>query len=182
MDKIKIQRKPFENVTFDFEGQTVEVKPFMSFAEKSALAESYIKTMFLDFENNTIVGETDRIRAEYQLMINVLGFYTNIDVTDIDVVSVYVEDLFRKVTDNIKNYFEFECLLMDIVEDYRKDLALKHSVGKVVEELSEKAMDVLSKFSELTPESINELATTTSNLIKEAREISNPADSLLEKT
>jgi hypothetical protein len=183
MDKISIQPLEIKSVEFDYNGQMVEVKPYMSVNEKATLIEVYLFGMFEDKENKFLSNtESDRLRADYQLMLMVIDKFTNINLQELDLDKIYLDDLFYEVTKRIYGWIHFKNLLYAIVNDYQKDMMLKHSLGKVIEELSEKLLNILSTFSELSPESIKELSNSASELLKQTKDIANPDKLLFEKS
>jgi hypothetical protein len=174
MDKIKIQPTALKNVTFNYNGQEVEVIPYMTLIQQGAIINRYLQEMFEDIENNFDKRHSDRIRAEYQLKIIVLDMFTNIDISSIDVENFFIENLYREVTSRILNYGDFESLLFMVVSDYRENETLKNSVGTVLEKASERLYEILSTFSELTPEKVGEMTSSVSGLLEEVKGISKP--------
>jgi len=173
MDKISIQPTTLKNAKFDYYGQEVEVVPYMTLIQQGAIINRYLQEMFEDVENNFGKKHSDRIRAEYQLKVIVLDMFTNIDVSSLDIETFYIENLYREVTSRILNYSDFEGLLFMVVSDYRENESLQNSVGIVLEKASEKLYDVLSAFSELTPEKVGEMTKSVTGLLEEVKGVSN---------
>ena len=174
MDKIKIQPTALKNIVFNYKGQEVEVVPYMTLIQQGAIINRYLQEMFEDVENNYRERHSDRIRAEYQLKIIVLDMFTNIDTESINIETFFIEELYREVTGRILNYGDFESLLFMVVSDYRENETLKNSVGTILEKASDKIYEVLSAFSELSPEKIEVMTSSVTGLLSDVKGISNP--------
>jgi hypothetical protein len=176
MEKISITaREEPKTIKFDFYGQIIEVKPYLSLSEKGAIIQSYVDEMFFDRENNIIIQlDADRFRAEERLKYSVLDIMTNIDTSSLDMGTFYMDELFQVVVDKIVNYQSLRTLLDDIVEDYNREQVIKTSVGTVLDNMLSVVLNTLNDLKVMTPDKLEEFTAKNQELILQAQELSNP--------
>ena len=189
MDKIalKLQKKQFETLIYD--KNAIEVKTFLSQAEMEVLLESYLKEIVSSSMLNVI-------RAEMFLMLEIVGFCTNIDmgaqVSDesgemsflIDKNTLFEHyDLYKEIISKIKNYDYFRKMLDFSVNELIEQRRLEFSIGKVFSDFAKKVNGILDTISdgaiseeniEKVKELISQVTATTEKMNAE-KEIPTPA-------
>lgn len=168
MDKVKIDLKARELVEikpYDF-----LLKPYLSNVDQIVLISRYLEELFS--ENNT--REINHFKAENALMISVLELNTNIELSSETEMFVSMDnifehyDLWEKVEKSIVNYSNFKMRLLRAVEIERENIRLQASLGKVLDNLYERATAYLDDL--LDREFSTEETDRLRNLIKEATE------------
>jgi len=146
MNKIKLNKKSLENVKISFDGQEIEVVPYISSENQETLIKVYFTAYFSD-------GKEDRLSAERINRMAVLDLLTNVDI-DIDgkeltdmLDNVLASGLWEKIEKAIKNYRAFEHNLSIAIESKRKE---NSDIGYILRNfLDEKVSPLIAKFSEM---------------------------------
>ena len=175
MDKVKMEFKAPEKKILEYNGISFELDPFLTSGEQIYLINNYIETYF-KYPTNKLVNASEYayLEAEYGLFNLILMNKTNIDAT----VGNFSEDLFSddlfiaRVINNINNYGDFRNKLSYIINEIKQQEALKNSVGKVLDELVEKAYSVLAKLTDITPEELAKMQESSLSLLKQVEESS----------
>jgi hypothetical protein len=113
----------------------------------------------------------DILGAEHALRLDIIQALTDIEVSDEDISIFLYGDIFYQIENAIENYEEFQDVLYQTIEDVEKSLALKSSVGKVLEGLSVKVSSFLENMNEISknlkPEDLDKIKDIAGNLEKQ---------------
>jgi hypothetical protein len=149
-----------ENVEIVFQDKLIEVRPVLHLAEQAQIIENYIQNRFFAEPSLYVTGH-DILGAEHALRLDIIQLLTNINVKEEDISVFLYGELWYEVVSAIENYSEFEDILEETVEDVIESLALKSSVGSVLESLSAKVSAFLDKISviaeNLKPEDLDKI-------------------------
>ena len=128
----------------------IKVKPYLSRDDQEVLRTVYMSEYFSDNDSHVL-------NAEYSLLSAMLELCTNIqlyeDGQDGKVKAVIkIDDLFanygliKSIKASIQNHGEFRALLRQSVDDEKERRKEQYAMGKVLSELSEKAVELLNSF------------------------------------
>jgi hypothetical protein len=168
MNKIKITEKPLKNAEFAFEGQNIEVVPFITSQTQESLILVYFTAFFEGSKEN-------RVNAERINKMAVLDLLTNVDIDSPDgttlvemLDNITSSGLWEKIEKSIKNYREYEHNLSIAIDSKRKE---NSDIGFIFKQfIDEKINPLIEKFSSMdfTDEKLSEMkslvAEVTSNL------------------
>ena len=179
MQKINITKKALENVKFSFNGEEVEVIPYISNSTQETLIQVYLSAYFQDAKEN-------RMNAELVNKIGVLDLMTNINIDDFEGTDLVLlldnisgSGLWEKITKAIKNYREVEFNISVAVDSIKKN---KSDIGYVIQKfLDEKVNPILQKFGEfdLTDEKLSQMKGIVSELGEQLKDT--PVGNLIKK-
>jgi len=180
LEKVKLEIKTPTNKTFTYNGETVEIIPYIDFSEQVLLINEYIKDFFGDISEIVIPKTKYHVfEAECRLMNYIIQLNTNIDMSDID-NNIYVEDkLLDVITKQISNYSMFRERLNQVVHEVKEQVKLDNSLGKVLSDILEKTKGFIDQIENISPEDIKELQETGKGLIEQLESSSvlrNPSD------
>lgn len=179
MEKRTVEFKTPENVVIKREGLGITIKPFLSLAEMSGIINEYCSTYFspvLKEDSKSIKMDSWRyFDADFAMKLAVLDFCTDMTVTEGAFENLfYDESIYNAVTKEILNYNTFLMLLYGVVDNIKKQIEIKKSIGAVVEGLGEKLASLLSQVSEsieaFKPEDIDALKKAGSELVDKIAE------------
>lgn len=180
MDKIKLELGVPENKIIEYNGTKIELVPFLDFEKQIVLIKNYIQDYFGNLQE--ILIENTRyhyLEAECRLMNYIIQLNTNIDIES-TLNWVYSDQiLWFLITDGIDNWKQFRNRLDNIVEDIKREEDLKNSIGTVLGSLLENLNDTLNKFSEITPDDVNDMqkgVMETIERLEKSSVLNNPAD------
>ena len=144
MEKIKITLNSQTVEKFEFQGQNIEVLPYVSLEDKIILYTNYIDSLFQDKKE----GDFDcinYIEAEYSLILGIVDKNTNVDINSVKVDDILNSGLWGKILYHIRNYFEIRNDVDELVHrmDERK------SVGNVLDNLANKVNLFLDNISKM---------------------------------
>jgi len=171
IEKVVLKKK-LENRIVIIGGQSVIMKPYLSYTEQGALITKYLET---SFENHAIEIEgtsRDFLGAELNLMMSIADLCTNIDVDSLEVDDFDAYDFWSYIEKNVENYYDFRSRLSDAVSAKEEEIRLEKSIGNVIDSLSAKLFDALDKFSALSPEDLETVTTQSRSLLKALEESS----------
>jgi hypothetical protein len=179
-NKVKLEIKTPENKTFEYNGTSIEIIPYIDFAEQVTLINEYIKDFFGDLDEIIIPKTKYHIfEAECRLKNYIIQLNTNIDMEEID-NNIYVDDnLWEKITEEIINYWGFRERLEEVVYEIKQQVKLDNSLGKVLSDLKDKAEGFLDQMNKISPEDLKEIQEKGFGLIDELEKsniMRNPAD------
>jgi len=156
-DKVKLEFTAPKNVKVNYNGITIEVNPFLTTAQQVFLISKYLEEYFNKNEkeeNLTSESKYSHLNAEYSMINYILQLKTNIDTENLDNNFYSDTDFTQKITASITNYFDFRNKLNFIINEIKQQNVLDSSVGTVLSNLIEKALVILDKFSEISPEEL----------------------------
>lgn len=174
MNKIEFNLEPVDNETLKIGNTKIEIRPFITVSEIVQLIGAYTDTYFSPVSNMGKDIPYDLVGAEYSLALEIIDAFTNIQIQDADGILVTgIQDLisrgvYAKITEKIMNYDEFRHLLDRVVSDIKEDMALKQSVGNIIDNLSNKLVDVFDKITntDVSPESLEALKSTAKEVLE----------------
>jgi RNAse (barnase) inhibitor barstar len=175
MEKKVLQFGKFEVRTIDIDGTEVEVMPFLTMEDELALINMYVKNHFFPEINNTEKSDWAYWDAERALKLGVIDLKTSIQIEGTEFENFfYSPNIWEKITDSINNYWDFREILDQTVNDIKKQLAMKNSVGAKLDSLFDKIEVLLNSLQEsmanLNPEMLDKLKETGSALIDKLSE------------
>jgi hypothetical protein len=176
MDKVKLEFKIPEAETIEYNGVSIQVIPYLSFAEQVLLINHYLEDYFNDSLDSLIpVSEYNYIEAEFGLKNYVFQTITNIDTTNLNNDIYKDAGLWDAIVSKIANYGDFMDKLNSIVDEIKEQKMLNNQLGKVLSGLLDKLNNI---FENITPEEIEKLQEETGKLADKLKEVSPLADSL----
>jgi hypothetical protein len=179
-NKVKLEIKTPENKTIEYDGVTIEINPFIDFAEQVLLINEYVKDFFGDLTEIVIEKTKYHVfEAECRLMYYIIQLNTNIDMSDVD-NNIYVDGkLWEAITKEITNYWDFKERLESVVYEIKEQEKLDNSLGKVLSDILEKAEGFIDQINKISPDDIKELQDVGTGLINDlekANIMRNPSD------
>lgn len=140
--KIALSKGESELSILEIEGKTVFVKNYLSVLEQGIVAGVYLRSLM---ENN---DPSRVIRAEHELMLAILDYCTNIEITE-QTMEVLLSNFihWERITKEIRNYSFFRALLKQTVEEIKEEKRMELSFGKQFEEISSKGLEFITKLS-----------------------------------
>lgn len=187
MEKIKLEYKVPKNVSFEWNGNNIEVQPYLDLPQQSVLIKKYLMEYFnegyaMREPEDVILSDSKYcyLEAEYSLMNLLLHLVTNIEVQENDFdLNVYdSSDLYNQVISRIKNYDSFKERLNRIILDIKEEEAQQKSIGTVLDSIADRLYLVLDNFSNITPENIANLAQLTGDLTGKINDVQEEAPEL----
>lgn len=163
MEKVKFETiKDSKNFEIEFQGVKVEVKRFIKFSKQIDIIIEYVANYFEDW---------GIIIADKILKTRIIEELTNLDIEsmDKDLIDKLLSEtnFYDLITADCYNYDEFVKLLSEIVEEKKRKESLDKSVGSVLSTVAEKVISILDNFSNITPESLENIRKQTSEMIKD---------------
>ena len=167
--KIKVAFGNVSPTEIEFKGQTVKVKPFLSIDDQEVLRSTYMMEYFQESESHVL-------NAEYSLLAVMLELCTDIQLTEEregkEHPLLHVDDLltnygFLKVLRNsILNYSDFRALLRQSLDDEKEKRKDEYSIGKVLSDISDKAINALNAILEFdaSDEALDKLREATKDI------------------
>ncbi len=153
-------------VTVPFQGQAVQVTPYISIDYQMVLAQQYLDAYF--GKSLILQTEKDYIMAEYSLMFGVLDLCTDVDLAakdsdgnklfSMDVLLSNL-DLWDAVRKAIRNYDDFYRKLCRVVNDVKEDKLSEISAGNILSKLTANITDAIEKLlgTEITDENLGKI-------------------------
>lgn len=152
MEKIKISKNQQKNVIFEFNGDKIEVIPYIDKQTQEGLIKVYFSAFFEGDKEN-------RLNAEVINKMAILDLMTNIDI-DVEagkdvgsgklvnlIDDVTASGLWEKITKSIKNYREYEYTLSCAIDQKRKETG---DVAYIVNRfLENNVLPILEKFKNI---------------------------------
>lgn len=171
MEKIKLEKKTPNNKSFEYDDSTITVDPLITVSEKTFLINKYLSDYFESDANDKIITKTNYnlIKAEYNLIIYLVQLKSNIDATILTEDLDYYSSLIDMILSNISNYGQFRKTLDRIVSDVKEEILIEKSIGNVIDNLFNKALLILDKFSDYDVEKIKEAKEAGLELMNELR-------------
>ena len=171
MEKIVVNFSKQEKSTFDFDGQTIEVAPYIPGALQAFIIEQYVQEYFYSATDQKILPDLLRnyLGAQLHLKLTILDRLTNIQISNAndpnytDFICVSLWDL---VVQEIKNYYDFEESLSYVVDEIKEEIKIEKSVGGVIGGVASKINELLSKLNSVSPEELKQLVSESQGILK----------------
>lgn len=180
MEKVKLEFGTPENKIIEYNDTKIELVPFLDFEKQIVLIKNYIEDYFGNLQE-VLVENTKYhyLEAECRLMNYIIQLNTNIDIES-SLNWIYAESqLWDKITSEIVNWWQFRDRLDSIVSDVKREEDLKNSIGTIVGGLLQNLNETLDKFSEITPDDVNNMqkgVMETIEKLEKSTVLNNPAD------
>ena len=173
MDKITLEFKVPSEEALIHNGVEFKVTPYLDVTAQAGLINRYLSDYFTKFEKSLSPGlEYNYLEAEFNLRSFILQSCTNLD-TDTVGMDLYVDDRFwNKVFSSIQNYAGFRERLDKSVKMAEEQAERSLSAGVVLSEIMGKAMEILNKISNITPEEIAKIQASSEGLLDKLKESS----------
>lgn len=178
--RVKVEIKVPQNKTIEYNGVTIEINPYIDFAEQILLINEYVNDLFSE-SNEILVPKTKNhiFEAECRLKNYIIQINTNIDMSNID-NNIYIDDfLWAVLMREISNYSEFRKRLDYVVFEVREQIKLENSLGQVLSDILEKVQGFVEQIEKISPEDIKQLQEVGTGMISELEKTSilrNPND------
>jgi hypothetical protein len=172
MEKIVVNFSKQEKSTFDFDGQTIEVAPYIPGSLGGFLIDQYVKEYFYSATDQKILPDLLRnyLGAQLHLKLTILDRLTNIQISnenDPNYTDFICVALWDSVVQEIKNYWEFSESLSCVVDEIKEEIKIEKSVGGVIGGVASKINELLEKLNSISPEEMKGMAETASKTLKE---------------
>lgn len=151
MDKIKLNFKKIENAIFFFDGQTVEVVPYIDLGNKLEIINNYITNYYS--QEDDISGFWN---AETCLMLEIIDKFTNIDIEKNKIDDIIKNGLWREIIYRIGNYATVRDEIKEAFRLASRRESYEHSFKSLVESIG-KFIDEIMKV-DLSKEGLETLA------------------------
>ena len=171
MEKIVVNFSKQEKSTFDFDGQNIEVSPYIPGSLQAFIIEQYVQEYFYSATDQKILPDLLRnyLGAQLHLKLTILDRMTNIQISNAndpnytDFICVSLWDL---VVQEIKNYYDFEESLSYVVDEIKEEIKIEKSVGGVIGGVAGKINELLGKLNSVSPEELKQLVSESQGLLK----------------
>ena len=172
MEKKILEFGETEKNIVQFDGQDIEVTPFISGSLEAFLIDQYVQDYFYSNTDQKILPSLSRnyLGAELHMKLTILDRLTNIQISnanDSDYTDKVCTELWELVIDKIKNYWEFEESLSSVLGEIKKELELEKSVGGVIAGVANKINELLDKLKDISPDEMKQMTTEASKVLKE---------------
>lgn len=175
MDNVKMEFKIPEKVKINHEGFEFYIVPFLSYGQQLALINTFIENYFFPgVESEFYITRSyyNYPLAEVNMRSNLLRMTSNIDMDNFP-LDFHADSIFwKKVTQSILNYSEFNRRLETIVNEIKEQRQIENSLGNVVDNAVQKLYGILEKFSSFTPEDVENTKKAALEVIKKLEETS----------
>lgn len=159
--------KELEIPTFKFKKQTITVFPYLKVGDKSTLIAEYLSALYSDPSTDL---EIRYLIAEYAVMMRLIDTVTNIDIDNLDPDVVVHSGLYKEITSRIANYSEFRYELEEVCKIRQEEIAIKNSIGAVLQNLVDKLNKTLENASQMDAESIRQAGKEFTDNLKQLNE------------
>ena len=172
MEKKILEFGETEKNIVQFDGQDIEVTPFISGSLEAFLIDQYVQDYFYANTDQKILPSLSRnyLGAELHMKLTILDRLTNIQISnanDSDYTDKVCTELWELVIDKIKNYWEFEESLSSVLGEIKKELELEKSVGGVIAGVANKINELLDKLKDISPDEMKQMTIEASKVLKE---------------
>ena len=168
-EKLKIDLTPIAEkvIRFDIGEETYKISliPYISISNKVEIIQNYINCLYEDNLEENI--STKYIASKYMLILEIVERLTNIDVESLSIDLVYNSGLWEKIVSEIYNYSEFERELNEVVKIKETEMLLSNSVGKIVNDISIKVIDLLDKIKNIDVDTLKNISKEFTNNLDE---------------
>ena len=172
MEKKILEFGETEKNIVQFDGQDIEVTPFIYGSLEAFLIDQYVQDYFYSNTDQKILPALSRnyLGAELHMKLTILDRLTNIQISnanDSDYTDKVCAELWELVIDKIKNYWEFEESLSSVLGEIKKELELEKSVGGVIAGVANKINELLDKLKDISPDEMKQMTIEASKVLKE---------------
>jgi len=168
-EKLKIDLVPITEKVIKFyigeETYKISLIPYVSISNKVEIIQNYINCLYEDNLEENI--STKYIASKYMLILEIVERLTNIDVESLSIDLVYNSGLWEKIVSEIYNYSEFERELNEVVKIKETEILLSNSVGKIVNDISIKVIDLLDKIKNIDVDTLKNISKEFTNNLDE---------------
>ena len=168
-EKLKIDLVPITEKVIKFyigeETYKISLIPYVSISNKVEIIQNYIYCLYEDNLEENI--STKYIASKYMLILEIVERLTNIDVESLSIDLVYNSGLWEKIVSEIYNYSEFERELNEVVKIKETEILLSNSVGKIVNDISIKVIDLLDKIKNIDVDTLKNISKEFTNNLDE---------------
>jgi hypothetical protein len=172
MDHKIIKFGETEKNIVQFDGQDIEVTPFISGSLEAFLIDQYIQDYFYSDTDKKILPSLSRnyLGAELHLKLTILDRLTDIQISnadDSDYTDKVCTELWGLVVNEIKNFWDFEESLSSILDEIKNELDLEKSVGGVISGVASKINELLDKLNQFSPDEMKQMTSEATKVLKE---------------
>ena len=172
MEKKILEFGETEKNIVQFDGQDIEVTPFISGSLEAFLIDQYVQDYFYSNTDQKILPSLSRnyLGAELHMKLTIFDRLTDIQISnanDSDYTDKDCTELWELVIDKIKNYWEFEESLSSVLGEIKKELELEKSVGGVIAGVANKINELLDKLKDISPDEMKQMTIEASKVLKE---------------
>ena len=172
MEKKILEFGETEKNIVQFDGQDIEVTPFISGSLEAFLIDQYVQDYFYSNTDQKILPALSRnyLGAELHMKLTILDRLTNIQISnanDSDYTDKVCTELWGLVVNEIKNFWDFEESLSSILDEIRKEKELEMSVGGVIAGVASKINELLDKLKDISPDEMKQMTIEASKVLKE---------------
>lgn len=172
MEKKIIEFGETEKSIVQFDGQDIEITPFISGSLEAFLIDQYIQDYFYSNEDKKILPSLSRnyLGAELHLKLTILDRLTNIQISnanDPNYGDKVCTELWGLVVNEIKNFWDFEESLSSVLDEIKKEIELEKSVGGVIGGVAAKINELLDKLKDISPDEMKQMTGEASRVLKE---------------
>lgn len=169
-------------ITLDIDGKKVDVLEYMPLAIQASLLDNY----FAALQDENIPLHQRLLFAEAALELGIIDLMTNVVIDENFSLDEFNNSVaFDKITEAIKNYWDFFSILALTRDIFLDDATSKQSLGSKIDSLLDNLNSVLVKIKDidLDKDSLKELVETLQNAQKEFNEkwAIEPAPKAIEK-
>lgn len=178
MERIKLEFKVPNNVTFEYNKSVVEIKPYLDTPTEIVLINKYVEDYFFKPEKLIEKSEYAYLDAEYNQFNYIIQANTNIDVDSLP-SDVYSNTSFVElILSRIINYKEFKEKQERVVRDIKEQIAISNSAKAAVAEIMTNFSGIIDSMADITPEQIESAKKAGIDLMKELEKNSILTDSI----
>lgn len=146
-EKLKITFDSIVDKKIEFQKQDIFIKQYFTFLDKAAIISEYLSNLYKKDESDVLFA-VKYLYAEYALRMQIVDRMTNINITDLNPNDVMASGLWEKIRDNINNYYELRKEIDDVIHFQEEQERIDKSVGKVLDNVSFKIIDLLNQIAE----------------------------------
>jgi hypothetical protein len=177
MDKKVIK---FEELTYvsggTYNGEEIRVLPRIPASLQVVLINRYLEDYFNPKSNSIPDCRYGFVDAENQLKVSLIESLTDIELKDVDFVTMLASGIFERIIKEVINYAEFKAMLYGSVKIVEREKELRESVNGMLGNLISKISEFADKMNSISPDEMKKIAQDSTELLKKVEE--SPASSL----
>lgn len=148
MEKEKITVVSKKPVSFEYNGQTIKVLPYITPATELILLRDYVD---LCFSLNSVPDSHQQ--AEWGLIMGIIHNQTSIPIAEdednVGLEEIVCSGIYEVILQHIANYAQLRTNLGNILHIIEEKIALEKSIGSIVQKISDKVFEFLDKISSM---------------------------------